>query len=198
MEDTSRHNRLRRLRRLSRGPLTAYTIRAARQFLREFPEDRDAWLILGRALSDAWRCEEAEQAFAKAIEFTARRRLDLPYSYMGYLFECSGNLSEAATWYGKAVKAATDDATNHVAMGRVLARQGRLHDAETCFRIGSECERGSVEDAFFSLGRVLCSLERFAEAAECFRKVLLSDPEDRAAAWALRDVQKCLGTTDDG
>jgi tetratricopeptide (TPR) repeat protein len=117
---------------------------------------------------------------------------------MGYLFERSGNLTEAAAWYGKAIKAATHVATYHISMGWLLARQGRLHDAERCFRIASDCEEGSVEDALFSLGLMLRSQDHFTEAAECFRKVLLTDPEHRPARRALRDVQKCLGISEGG
>src|SRR5207249_3686015 len=163
-------------------------IRTARQFLRDYPEDVDAWLILGKALSDADRYEEAEQAFVKAIEFTPQDRRSVPYAHMGYLFELSGNLTEAAAWYGRAVKAAAHVASFHNDMGRLLARQGRLHDAEVCFRLASECEFGNIEQAVFFLGLVLRSQERFAEAADCFRKVLQSDPEHRPARWALRDV----------
>jgi Tfp pilus assembly protein PilF len=192
MDNMSRPDRLRRLQRLSRGPLTALTIRAARQFLRDFPDEADAWRILGRALSDADRCEEAEQAFAKAIEFASESMRAVSYADMGHLFERSGNMTEAAVWYGRAVKAAAQSATYHNCMGWLLARQGRLHDAEVCFRLGCECEQGDVEEAVFSLGLVLRSQERFEEAADCFRKVLLADPDHRGARGALRDVEKCI------
>ncbi len=198
MDDTLRHNRLRCLRRLSRGPLTAYTVRTARQFLREYPDEAEPWLILGSALSEAYRFEEAEQAYAKAIEFAPPHVVAQAYLHMGDMFDRSGNLSEAAAWYGNAIKAATHVADYHTAMGWLLAKQGRLHDAERCFRIASECDVGSIEEASFSLGLVLRSQERMEEAAECFRKVLLANPEDRPARRALRDVQKCLGMTDEG
>jgi tetratricopeptide (TPR) repeat protein len=193
MDNSSRAGRLRQLKRLSRRPLTAVTIRSARQFLRDFPDDDRAWLILGRALTEAFRYEEAEQAFAKAIEFSRRDRLSVVYAEMGQMFQQSGNLTEAAVWLGRAVKGAADDATYHNLMGWLLARQGRLHDAEVCFRLGTECQHGNVEEAFFYLGLVLRSQERFAEAADCFREVLRIDPEYRQASWALRDMERCLG-----
>jgi Tfp pilus assembly protein PilF len=198
MDSTSRTDRLRRLQRLSRGPLTAYTIRAARQFLRDYPDEEQAWRILGRALSDADRCEEAEQAFAKLIEFASKSTRSAAYADMGHLFERSGNMTEAAIWYCKALKEAAQSATYHNYMGWLLVRQGRLHDAEVCFRVASECEQGNVEEGVFSLGLVLRSQERFAEAADCFRKVLLSDPEHRGARGALRDVERCIEHTESG
>jgi tetratricopeptide (TPR) repeat protein len=179
------------LNRLSRRPLAALTIWTAREFLRDFPDDERGWIILGRALTDADRYEEAEQAYAKAIEFTRRDRLSLPYAEMGHMFERSENLPEAAAWYGRAVQSDANDATCHLDMGWLLARQGRLHDAETCFRMATECGRGNVEEAFFSLGLVLRSQERFADAADCFREVLRADPGYRPARWALRDVERC-------
>jgi len=189
---------LRRLRRLSRGPLTALTIRSARQFLHDFPYDEEAWSILGRALADADRCEEAQQAFANAIEFASKYRKSGAYVAMGDLCYRSGNLTEAAAWYGRALREAVENATYHNRMGWLLARQGRLHDAEVCFRLASECEQGNVEEGIFSLGLVLRSQERFAEAADCFRKVLLADPEYRPARRALRDVEKCIELTEGG
>jgi tetratricopeptide (TPR) repeat protein len=197
MDSTSRASRLRQLKRLSQRPLTAFTIRSARQFLRDYPDDDRAWLILGMALSEAYRYEEAEQAFAKAIEFSPRDRLSVVYAQMGHLFQQSGNMTEAAVWYGRAVKGAADDATYHNLMGWLLARQGRLHDAEVCFRLATQCEHGNVEEAFFYLGQVLRSQERFAEAADCFRETLRTDPEYRPAGWALRDMERCLGIEHD-
>jgi tetratricopeptide (TPR) repeat protein len=150
------------------------------------------------ALSDADRYEEAEQAFAKAIEFSAPERRSDVYAQMGHTFLHSGNMAEAAAWYGKAVKAAPHDATCHNFMGCLLARQGRLHDAETCFRLATQCSRGNIEEGFFYLGLALRSQERFAEAAECFRQVLRADPTYRPVRRALRDVEKCLALQQDG
>lgn len=198
MDSVPRASRLKRLERLARRPLTALTIRTARAFLRDYPDDEDGWMILGRALAEADRYEEAEQAFAKAIEFCPAHRRSLPYAAMGHMFEYSGNLTEAARWYGRAIQAATHNANYHNCMGWLLARQGRLHDAETCFRLATQCSAGAIEDAFFSLGLVLRSQERFAEAADCFREVLRADPGHRQARWALRDVERCTGTRDGG
>jgi tetratricopeptide (TPR) repeat protein len=193
MDATTRAGRLKRLERLSRRPLTALTIRTAREFLDDYPDDERGWTILGRALSDANRCAEAEEAFTRAIECARPQRLAEGYARLGHLSERCGKLAEAATWYGRAVKEAADDATYHLSMGWLLARQGRLREAEVCFRVGTECDRGAVEEALYSLGLVLRSQERFAEAAECFRAVLRADPSYREARWALRDVERCAG-----
>lgn len=70
MDGGSRADRLRRLERLSRRPLTALAIRTARQYLGDYPDDGSIWVILGRALCDADRYEEAEQALSKGIQFS--------------------------------------------------------------------------------------------------------------------------------
>jgi tetratricopeptide (TPR) repeat protein len=193
MGTTSRAGRLKRLERLLRRPLTALTIRTAREFLHDYPDDERGWTILGMALTEANRCREAEEAFTKALECARPDRRAPAYAQLGHLFERCGKPADAATWYGRAINAAADDATYHLDMGWLLAKQGRLREAEICFRLGSGCDRGSVEEALYFLGLVLRSQERFAEAAECFRAVLRADPTYREARWALRDMERCTG-----
>ena len=74
----------------------------------------------------------------------------------------------------------------------MLAKQGRLHDAEDTHRKAVACTRGCIDEAYLNLGLILRARERFAEAAECFREALRRDPDYRAARRALRDVELCI------
>jgi tetratricopeptide (TPR) repeat protein len=78
-----------------------------------------------------------------------------------------------------------------VYFGAVLARSGRLRDAEGVHRRATGCRAGCIDEAFLNLGLVLRAQERFEEAAGCLREALRRGPQYRAAREALRDVERC-------
>jgi tetratricopeptide (TPR) repeat protein len=59
-------------------------------------------------------------------------------------------------------------------------------------RVAIACPEGCIDEAYFNLGLVLRSRERFEDAAECFREAIRLDPEYRAARRALFDVEHCI------
>jgi tetratricopeptide (TPR) repeat protein len=170
----------------------------ARRHLALFPDDGPAWLILGSELVVVARYEEAEEALHKAIEFCPREKLWIPFSDMGHLFKAAGEFDQAAAWYRKAIDAAPDDATGYIFFGCVLAKQGRLVEAEEAHRAAIRCREGCLDEAYLNLGFVLRARERFREAAECFREAIARDPKYRAAHRALRDVERCLALQNKG
>ncbi|WP_197491014.1 tetratricopeptide repeat protein [Planctomyces sp. SH-PL62] len=184
--------RYERLRRLSEGPFPASTIRVARRYLTDYPDDAVAWVRLGEALVKAAHFQEAEGAIARALELFPAEGRRLPLMGMGYLFDAAGDLEKATAWYTNAVEADPDHAAGRIFLGGVLTRQGRLHEAEEVHRAGVACEKGRVDEAYFNLGLVLRCRERFHEAAECFREAIRLDPEYREARSALRDVEACI------
>jgi tetratricopeptide (TPR) repeat protein len=111
---------------------------------------------------------------------------------MGHLFRAAGNYELAATWYRKAIDADPIDATYRIYLGAVLAKQGRLHEAEEAHRAGVGCAEGCIDEAYLNLGFVLRAQERFREAAHCFREAIRLDPAYRQAQRALRDVERCM------
>jgi tetratricopeptide (TPR) repeat protein len=184
--------RYERLKQLSDGPFPALTIRYARRYLADHADHGLGWLLLGIALIELARYEEAEQALAKAIELCPWEKRQIPLAQMGHLFEEAGDYDQAAAWYRKAIEADPSDATYHIYLGAVLAKQGRLHEAEEAHRSGIECAEGCIDEAYLNLGLVLRAQERFQEAADCFREAISIDPDYRVARRALRDVERCL------
>jgi tetratricopeptide (TPR) repeat protein len=190
MAKLSRQERFRRLQQLSHGPFPALTILEARRFLREWPTNGPAWLLLGIALIELARYEEAEQSLAKALEFVPTEKRRIPLWHMGHLFLNCGDYDQAVQWYRKAIQASPGDATGYIFLGALLARQGRLHDAEEAYRAGTACDEGCIDEAFLNLGNVLRALERFDAAAECYREAIRIDPNYRIAKQALRDARR--------
>jgi tetratricopeptide (TPR) repeat protein len=116
---------------------------------------------------------------------------------MGRLFRESGDHSRAAEWFRRAIEAAPDDCIGHIGLGGLLARQGRLVEAEEVHRAGTRCTKGCVDEAFLNLGLLLRAQGRFTEAAGCFEEALRRDPNYRDAKRALRDVRACMREGED-
>ena len=192
MERKSNSRRFQHLKRLSNGPYPALTIRFGRRYLAEYPDHGPAWMLVGIALVELARYEEAEQAYAKAIDLCPPEKLQYPLAQLGHLFQQAGDYDQAAHWYQRAIDADPGDASSHIYLGGLRARQGRFHDAEEAHRAATECARGCIDEAYLNLGFVCRALQRFEEAADCFREALRLDPEYRAAHRALRDVERCM------
>ena len=85
-----------------------------------------------------------------------------------------------------------DEASGHIYIGGVLAKSGRLKEAETAHRVAIRCTQGCRDEAYLNLGLVLRAQERYDEAATCFEQALKLDPKYVAARKALRDVRNTM------
>jgi len=180
------------LQKTSNADLPALTILRARRLLAYHPNHGPTWLVLGIALVELARYEEAEAALRKAVKLCPPDRASIPLGHMGHLFREQGAFDRAAEWYRKASEAAPTDSTGYIYLGGALAKAGRLREAEEVHRAAIECVEGCIDEAFLNLGLVLRAQERFTEAAECFREAIHLDPAYHAAKKALRDVERCL------
>jgi tetratricopeptide (TPR) repeat protein len=187
-----RKSRYERLWKLSNGDLPASTIRYARRYLADYPDHGPAWLLMGTALTEMGRYEEAKRALSKAIELCPLEKRQIAFSGMGHMFRQRGDYEQAEKWYRRAIEADPDDATYHIYLGSLFAKQGRLSDAEEVHRTAICCAEGCIDEAYLKLGLVLRAQERFQEAAECFREAIQLDPAYRAARRALQDVERCI------
>lgn len=181
-----------RLKRLHRSPYAALTIRYGRRYLHDFPQDGAGWMMVGIALVEVARYEEAEQAIGKAIELCPPEKRQYPLSQMGHLFREAGDFEQAAEWHRRAIAAAPNNADFRISLGGLLAKQGRFIEAEEVHRTAIVCSEGCIDEAYLNLGYVLRARERFAEASDCFREALRLDPDYRAARRALLDVENCI------
>jgi tetratricopeptide (TPR) repeat protein len=148
--------------------------------------------MLGSALVELARHREAEDALLQAIALCPAEKLWIPLAEMGHMYKARGEYRAAAAWYRKAIEAAPDEASPRIYLGGVLAKSGRLHEAEAAHRAATGCAEGCRDEAFLNLGLVLRALERYDEAAGCFEAALKIDPKCQAAKRALRDVKHTL------
>ena len=187
-----RKKRFRQLEKASNGNLPALTILLGRRFVRSYPRHGPSWLHLAIALVELGRYEEAEQALSKALEFCPKSKRWLVLSHRGHLCRICGDYDQSANWHRQQIEAAPNDASGYVFLGAVLAKAGRLSEAEEAHRAATECIEGCIDEAYLNLGFILRARQRFAEAAECFRKALEITPDYKPAKAALRDVERCL------
>jgi tetratricopeptide (TPR) repeat protein len=181
-----------RLRAAYKADLPALTVARAREFVAEHPGCGPAWKMLGTALIELARHREGEEALRRAIALCPADKLWIPLAEMGHMYKSRGDFRAAAAWYRKAIEARPDEASGHIHLGGVLAKAGRLHEAEAAHRAATLCKEGCRDEAFLNLGLVLRALERHDEAADCFEAALRIDPKYQAAKKALRDVLRTL------
>ncbi|MGB2607741.1 MAG: tetratricopeptide repeat protein [Isosphaeraceae bacterium] len=180
------------LRAAYKADLPALTVARAREFLREYPDCGPAWKILGEALVDLARHSEAEHALEQAIAKCPLDKLWIPLAEMGHLHRARGEYKAAVAWYRRAIDTMPDEASGHIYIGGVLAKSGRLKEAETAHRAAIRCTQGCRDEAYLNLGLVLRAQERYDEAATCFEQALKLDPKYVAARKALRDVRNTM------
>lgn len=192
-KDELRDRRYERLWKTWDKPLPALTVLRARRYLTRYPDDWMGWLILGSSLTDLARYEEAVEALENSLRLTPRPGQIFVFAKFGHLHRAKGEYDQAAEWYQRAVDASPTDAAGRIYLGAVLAKQGRLAEAEAMHRSATEdCYEGCIDEAFLNLGFVLRAQERFAEARAAFVEALVIDPQYTLAREALRDVQRCL------
>jgi len=174
--------------------LPALTVLFGRRFVADYPDLEIAWLMLGSALSDMANYEEAEKAFARAIELSPPEKRHMGICDMGHLHERRGDFEQAMVWYRRMIEAIPADARGYVYLGGLLAKMGRLEEAEAIHRAATErCDESRLlHEAFVNLGLVLRAQGRLEEATHSFKEALRLNPGYRSAKKDLRDVERCL------
>lgn len=187
-----RKERFERLRLASDEEYPALTVELAKLYLAEFPEDAWALIYYGMALQDLARYPEARSSFERALTLMGPEEHERLYRQFGLLAQDESQISEAEQWFHRAIDARPSDATAYIYLGAMLAKKGRLEEAEACHRHATTCPEGCVDEAYLNLGYVLRARENYLDALECFREALRRDPLYEAAQEALTDMEQVL------
>ncbi len=170
----------------------ASTIVLARTLLVETPDHVLTLTRLGHALSELANYEEAATVLKHALECCEESRRDIIYGKLGHLAKFRGEYDVAVEWYQKAIDAAPNDATGYIFLGAVLARQGKLREAEIIHRRVTQCIDGCIDEAYHNLGLVLRGQGRLKESLECFAAALQMDADFQVAREAFDDVTAAI------
>jgi Tfp pilus assembly protein PilF len=163
----------------------------AERWLQDHPHDLWAMHKHAEMLYKMTRYDEAIRVYTQAIERFPDEKWGI-YNQLGHLFRYRGEFPEAEKWYRLATELNLDDATSLIFLGSIQARQGRLEDAEISHRQATRCSDGCIDEAYLNLGLVLRAQNRFAEAAEAFRKAIEIYPKYYDAVEALEDVTQVI------
>ncbi|MHC4745284.1 MAG: tetratricopeptide repeat protein, partial [Planctomycetota bacterium] len=169
--------------------LTALASILTRELIADYEDYGPGYAHYGTYLIELARYEEAKEAIERAIELCPDHKLHMPYCQMGYVYEFRGDFEEAGEWFKKAVGLRPHDAEVHAKLGFLLARQGKLKEAEQCYITALECPEGELDEVYLNFAFVLRSQERFDEALKYFEAAFESDPECGAAELGVKDMK---------
>jgi tetratricopeptide (TPR) repeat protein len=149
-------------------------------------------MFFGMALQDVARYTEARSAYDRALALLPVEDHQRIYQQLGVLEQDQSNLAIAESWYRRAIEAAPDDATGYIYLGAMLAKNGRLDEAEAVHRQTTACANGCIDEADLNLGYVLRAKGLYLDALHCFREALARDPLDPASQAAMEDMDQVL------
>lgn len=156
--------------------------------LKENPQDGPVLVRVGAMNAALARYDIALELLERALQVSPEEQRYLVLSHLGDLYKHRGDLVAAADYYQAATRLAPDEADNFIFLGSVLARLGRLQDAEAAHRAATACREGCIDEAYHNLGLVLRAQNRLADAQQCFEKALAIDPTNEDWQAALEDV----------
>jgi tetratricopeptide (TPR) repeat protein len=170
----------------------ALAVELGKLYLARYPDDAWALIYFGMALQSLARYGDARAAYDRALALLPAEDHHRIYRQFGLVAQDQADIEGAEHWYRRAIQALPTDATPYIFLGAMLAKNGRLDEAEACHREATGCSEGCIDEAYLNLGYVLRAKGQYLDALECFREALSRDPLDRDAQEALEDVDQVL------
>ncbi len=142
----------------------------AETMLAENPSDAATWSLLGDALMEMGRYEQAGDTYQRMAALGGNL---FSYNRMAYYQFVTGNAGAALGWMSQAVQAGSRSPENVAwclsEMGDILFKTGKIPDAEFAFRQGLKTFPG-YHRAHAGLARVEAAQGRLREAIEDLKK----------------------------
>ena len=144
----------------------------------KFPEHPFAWKVLGVALKQMGKINEALVATQKPVQLEPQ---DAEAHYnLGIMLKELGRLDEAEASYTQAITLKPDYAEAHNNLGNTLKELGRLDEAETCYR-KAITSKPNYTEAHNNLAGLLTKLNKLEEAEIFFKKAIELKPDHSKA-----------------
>jgi tetratricopeptide (TPR) repeat protein len=148
----------------------------------------DVYMLLGRAMSEQGRHQEAAAAFAEA----ARQRPTLEAVKLeGAAWQQSGQLAEAQIAYTRARQLDPQDAEVSCRLGIVCYSLGQFAQAEGELEAAIKL-RPNYTEALVALGRVQAVRKQWDDALATYQKAISLDPSSAVAYLELGNAQFAL------
>ena len=190
--DEAHRNKWRRLVAAWDSGKTMCAIELGQQYLRNYPKDGAAWLLMGDLLTGIARYEEAIAALRKAMRLAVPEHLDMAYRQMGTLYRERGKYRIAERWFRKAMDANPKSTRSLIFLGAVLAKQGRFAEAKRYHRRAAGLAVDTWDEAYFNRGLILRAERKYEAALECFDKAVEIDPKYEMAKKERSDVLEAM------
>ncbi|WP_238537808.1 tetratricopeptide repeat protein [Zavarzinella formosa] len=171
----------------------ATTVLLASRWLEAHPGDLGIVFDYAEMLYKMTRYEDAIRVYENALNWTDDSGRWAVFNQIGRLYQYWGRPADAEPWFRKAIELDPEELASHIFLGACQARQGKLSEAEKTYRAAIQWkDSGLLDEAYHNLGLVLRGQDRFAEAAECFRKAIELNPKYADVFEALKDVEKAI------
>ena len=148
--------------------------RAAEMYLRSIEQGNSGAEVRKRLATALLQQGEMEQAYRWAIELNR----DFPdytpaYGLLGFLYERSGRLQEAVSWYQKAIVAGERDPKLLATTARLLLRGRRVPEAKQVLSLTQSAGNCQLSALY---GEVLEGEKDFSAAEQHYRGLIAKDP----------------------
>lgn len=166
----------------------------ARAMTQRHPDHVFGWKVLGAALKNLGRHDEALQPMRQAVALAPRDAE--AHNNLGAVLHDLGRMEEAEASYRRALEITPDLADAHFNRGVTLEALQRTDEAQRSYRAALAIRPGHA-DAWNNLGRLLRARDCGEEAAAAFRAALSIDPMSTQALGNLGMVLHELGKLTD-
>ena len=143
----------------------------------------DGWVfeVYARNLIGIGRYEDARSALDQAEQLGSERRLPWIIHRRALIEQRRGNFEKAIELWKIAHSHKPDEATFPIYAGTIAFRLGRLSEAEDFARVGTACDKGFPDEAWYNLGGYLAAQQRYDESLVCYEKAIEIDPDYKLA-----------------
>ena len=170
------------------------TAARARVLTEQYPKHGFGWKVLGLALKQLGKNEEAIPAMQKAAALSPKEAD--AHSNLGVVLHDAGQLKEAEASYRRALKLKPDYADAHSNLGTLLQDMGRLDEAEACHLRALKLAP-DLADAHYNLGNTLRAQGRLEGAVQSYHRALALRPAYLQASCNLGIVLQDMGRADE-
>jgi len=155
-----------------------------------YPKHGFTWKVLGAALRQTGRREDALAAIQKATFLSpedAEAHINL-----GLILGDIGRLDESAASHRRALELKPDYVEGHYNLGNVLKDMGRLSEAVASYKRALRV-KPDFANVHNNLGATLMDMGLLDEAEECYRRALELEPDYVEGHYNLGNVLKDMG-----
>jgi tetratricopeptide (TPR) repeat protein len=146
--------------------------------VQQYPQDAEAWLLLGRLRLQQKDCREAERAIRRHLALSPESVNGC--AQLGMALLCLERYPDAAAAFEKAVQLKPDFGEAHFNRGFALARMGQGAEAMQSFREAIRCTPNFIEP-YITLADLLSQSGQKEEALFFLNRALELNPADERA-----------------